>query len=1646
MLELNQNFQIYKKTYTITDTEFNQLFIEMDLYFHLLTKSTINIYINSQMIFSQIFAEPNLILNSICGTGVDSQFTIRQGFYSKQQILQVQIDYIQSILNSNSFVGVKNINIYSNGIPLINGCPITAPFKNGGICQAQCPSTHIQEDHLQINAMDLLAEIVKQNKLQQHKQINGVQILYPLLFQLLDSASSQYYILNNNQYNNIFTNPLLSNKHVDLIYPFTSNWVHITQSSKKVQFGFVFYILGEWNDNSAVMIQLNRQDIHNCSLVTISKQNGVYKSSSQQGIYYTNLTNSAGQTVIARKTLVTFSANLYDVWVSFAFFQVLYGSTAQYGFGDITFYEADQVQDYSSAMTELYGQLYKCLGGLFAYNGTCRLECPAYAIKSLTNSNCTDYSNSESQIFDTQITTNLYGIYIIKEFYQNNYQPMDITNTFQTTPPLQNNYLNGQLFSFLQSNKIIGGYNSWGYGSYGAQFTSLKAHQQIRIYFRLFLIDDHQSGDNFQIYIDGSPIGTFWIQTKITQLQGLSILDYTTDVVYKQFHSSSTLTLQFQCNIAQQDASKASCGISNLFVLIDQNIDILCPLETEFFSYTTQKCEKCQPSPCSLFPGNTISSKCNIGCLTCTSYIACTSCDTANGYQLFAGLCICRDGYILISSQLIKIKQKCHYQCKTCSGTSASQCHSCDQTRSLVGSTCPCNINYVDVISQPSCALVTTQCHYSCLSCFGLQYYQCISCPTNSFRTFQASLNQCDCDTGYYDSGYQQCTLNVLCDESCLTCDAPGKINCTTCDDTKYRSLQSSGLCVCEFGYNDILSPGKACVQNFVGCHYTCLTCFGSTKQNCLTCDAINFRKINSHQCLCENAYTDIGSEKCQMNFYPCDQSCETCFGELPNQCLTCLPPLSISNNICKCLQGSIESQCKQCDSTCLTCDGPNNTQCLTCDMNSFRFLKQGECVCTEGYQESDHQICTDCLSMEGKLIVSCNYKNQFDGIWTYGEQCDDGNNDLRDGCTDFKIDSGYQCENNLFEKSICYKCPQKCTICKYYNDQIQCSTCLENYFALDNKCYKCQDENCLICRSSSFCTQCISNIIPINGKCQLCDYGYKWSDGQCQTICGDGIKTKEEQCDDYNLFNNDGCDLNCQIEQGFNCNPYCVMEQNDIKAKLFQSSIQKNYIQVETINYNLDLTQLDIKIEYFNLTQDFTYNTTSINLNKFEINLQFYKSTKPSNIIHVYLQIQTSQRLLENQIREIQIIPEEVDYYDSTQVSQRQSIQTTQSSFYQSLAYIGLMTVLVSGTNYFLKYQIFQAGQIIFTTLISIILVMCKFFSNNQIGDKQQVFHKLNNNLLPQKFQDKEVDSLILNNIQQILVNLIIIIVCIPLSKRIKIIIQTYSIKKQNIKVKQIQDKSQFINIRNQQTQKQQYQFNYLTKAIFNKVSEFYQNRYSILLQTINIAILDIILSIMINLKYEYYFNEPIQTISLVLCMIMMALSITYFYCTWFILNINISFLKVKWFRNLIDQLFQGIKDDKISKLYGFLSIFQKSLFIIFIVLFFERPLLQTLFCTAILSGQIIVALYQYPFRQLKDFFTQFIPDLSLSLILLQCTILAADEQINYFSPQTRYNFGWMIIGVISISIIIQLIFIFKEFYEQILIKVEQIRKLLKK
>jgi cysteine-rich repeat protein len=46
--------------------------------------------------------------------------------------------------------------------------------------------------------------------------------------------------------------------------------------------------------------------------------------------------------------------------------------------------------------------------------------------------------------------------------------------------------------------------------------------------------------------------------------------------------------------------------------------------------------------------------------------------------------------------------------------------------------------------------------------------------------------------------------------------------------------------------------------------------------------------------------------------------------------------------------------------------------------------------------------------------------------------------------------------------------------------------------------------------------------------NCSCSGWVQPWTNNSCSTLCGDGIKQGQEQCDDSNIISHDGCSSVC--------------------------------------------------------------------------------------------------------------------------------------------------------------------------------------------------------------------------------------------------------------------------------------------------------------------------------------------------------------------------------------------------------------------------------------------------------------------------------------------------------------------------------------
>jgi hypothetical protein len=78
------------------------------------------------------------------------------------------------------------------------------------------------------------------------------------------------------------------------------------------------------------------------------------------------------------------------------------------------------------------------------------------------------------------------------------------------------------------------------------------------------------------------------------------------------------------------------------------------------------------------------------------------------------------------------------------------------------------------------------------------------------------------------------------CHYSCLTCITGKPENCTDCESKNFRELTTFSYCNCLesfFDTDNMKKCGCSFIMNkLIECHYSCLSCKGKTKRDCLTC------------------------------------------------------------------------------------------------------------------------------------------------------------------------------------------------------------------------------------------------------------------------------------------------------------------------------------------------------------------------------------------------------------------------------------------------------------------------------------------------------------------------------------------------------------------------------------------------------------------------------------------------------------------------------------------------------------------------------------------------------------------------------------------------------------------------------------------
>ncbi|CAD8093520.1 unnamed protein product [Paramecium sonneborni] len=1126
----------------------------------------------------------------------------------------------------------------------------------------------------------------------------------------------------------------------------------------------------------------------------------------------------------------------------------------------------------------------------------------------------------------------------------------------------------------------------------------------------------------------------------------------------------------YQCQFSSTNC--ISCGIYQTLNLNNQcecQVGYLqtingCEMEFKKLNIITNSCD-CQDGYYYYYLSSNICLECTSPCINCiNTSTECLNCISLN-MIIVNKVCTCPSNYYMNSNFTDCIQ--CHSTCLTC--IDSNNCCFANEYKQLDSNqnVCKCIDGYFE--SNGICL----QCNNYCLTC-QINPSNCLSCNTNLIL-YQS---ECKCEkSNQFINNIGQCED---CSNNCLTCSINAS-NCLSCDKTKNYQL-INGECTCNT--NQYLNENKVCSD----CHNTCISCINDSEVGCLGC--IFLRKMNHENklCQCIDGYFQNENKEC----IKCNGKCEKC--KSYNECLTCSNNRSVKQDSfqCICNDGYFENKkeiCQKCSPPCSSCI--NTKDCLSC-IDENRQVIQSRCECIQGYFENEQYNCEKCTSNKGKVNDICNYINCGDGELTKGEQCDDGNQNSRDGCTNCKIDQYFTCVNKILSRSICFQCVANCQSCTIKNFKNTCDLCFDGYYLKDNECNKCQS-SCNTCINQKTCLTClIINSQPDEkGQCPKCinQQGYYIINRQCIQKCGDAILTENEQCDDGNSLNGDGCNSQCQIEKYYTCSQTTCIQipQPQINATYVNSTTSDSMIIKFPIDQGNPCINIHITIDNF-LPIDFEFT------NKFEqyddqislcnIDFIFTKTIDVANLIHIFIPIQLKlyRNLIEEETREIIITPRKKIIYSENQVQQAKTASDTQSIIGDMLYFIAPAAILLGGFNffwtimdilswinnlYYINIYFPENVRMFFqNTAWGDFIIFPTFFIINQSTDPYYIES-------PTKFMEKGVDPIFLNNtwtcfaiiiltiIAQIISYLLLFILeCIwPPLKQTKKQVQVsfnkfFSLNNTKVYANEVAQNRQNSQIQIKATHVliQKKRFPDFINKIYQPLYEFKINFLSNFIKSLNLTFLDLVLAIILQITTvpKYLLDYSIVLINQILSYISIGICLFTLYLSYNVTLKHHSLLDHNIYKNQYGTLYENINTKSSTALmYSFINLNRKALFIIVVVYFYYQPLLQTLFCCFISFLNIALMIYENPFISKIYLIQNGIPDFCIFLLMLLSTGFALDDITGFLSSEIKFQLGWVMIAIIGLSIVIQFVFLLKEFttniYEKYLIISQKIQMLLK-
>uniref|UniRef100_A0A7S0F111 LNR domain-containing protein n=1 Tax=Hanusia phi TaxID=3032 RepID=A0A7S0F111_9CRYP len=197
------------------------------------------------------------------------------------------------------------------------------------------------------------------------------------------------------------------------------------------------------------------------------------------------------------------------------------------------------------------------------------------------------------------------------------------------------------------------------------------------------------------------------------------------------------------------------------------------------------------------------------------------------------------------------------------------------------------------------------------------------------------------------------------------------------------------------------------------------------------------------------------------------------------------------------------------------------------------------------GYKcESNPLAAGDSLSPRSVCSANCG-----DGIRTLQEECDDNNTRNMDGCDSVcKQEVGFTCtQGGLGSRANMTITPGSCLDVIAAGDRCCFSssfhdfTCLQDGDVCLNRTTICLSGDCKLTAGNSerICNLIYADVLsPAEAFLQSANISMVdlAAGDQCKSVCGDGVRSSAEQCDDNNTISGDGCSDVCTVEVGWIC------------------------------------------------------------------------------------------------------------------------------------------------------------------------------------------------------------------------------------------------------------------------------------------------------------------------------------------------------------------------------------------------------------------------------------------------------------------------------------------------------------------------------